>query len=190
MAAKDKSKRPQGRSPASKQGNDRRRVFLLAGAGVAVVAVLVAVVLAGVDTGVSSDPPSGVVEYPVESVEHVTGTVAYDPIPPVGGSHASEPIACGVYDQPIPNENAVHTLEHGAVWLTYQPELSSEDIEKVEDLASAKVIVSPYPGIDAPVIASSWGHQLKADSADDPRLAQFIRAFRSSPEAPEPNVPC
>ena len=48
------------------------------------------------------------------------------------------------------------------------------------------VIVSPYPGQDAPVIATSWRVQLKLDGAGDPRLRKFVDQFRISELAPSP----
>jgi hypothetical protein len=52
------------------------------------------------------------------------------------------------------------------------------------------VLVSPYPDLPAPVVASAWGKQLQLDSANDPRLEQFVSAFREGPQTPEPGAPC
>ena len=85
----------------------------------------------------------------------------------------------------------MHSLEHGAVWVTYQPELPAADVATLKDaLPGTYTVLSPYPGQDAPVIASAWGHQLKLESADDPRLAEFIRTYRMGPQTPEPGAAC
>jgi len=50
---------------------------------------------------------------------HVTRPVTYSVIPPVGGQHNATWMNCGIYDQPVLNERAVHNMEHGAIWITY-----------------------------------------------------------------------
>jgi hypothetical protein len=51
-------------------------------------------------------------------------------------------------------------------------------------------ILSPYPGLPSPIVVSSWGYQLQLDSADDPRLLQFIAEYENGPNAPEPGAAC
>jgi hypothetical protein len=134
----------------------------------------------------------GVVTYANLARNHVQGTVNYPQIPPVGGNHSDVWLNCGIYDTPVTNENAVHSLEHGAVWITYRPDLSSADVTRLQNLVRGKsyVILSPYPGLPSPVVASAWGVQLKVTSASDPRLGQFIAKYEQGPQTPEPGAPC
>jgi hypothetical protein len=119
--------------------------------------------------------------------------VAYQQSPPVGGDHnpAWQDCTGVIYDAPIANEHAVHSLEHGAVWITYRPGLPADQIAAL----AAKVtgvqytMLSPYPDLDAPISLQAWGYQLKVDAAADPRVDQFIKAPRIT-AAPEPNAPC
>ncbi|MFC3964786.1 DUF3105 domain-containing protein [Nocardia jiangsuensis] len=132
-----------------------------------------------------SDQIDGVVkqEYPAGLHIGPTQRVAYDKTPAFGGPHDSSWATCTgvVYDKALRTENAVHSLEHGAVWIAYNPD--KVDSAGVETLA-AKVegkpytLMSPFPGLDAAVSLQSWGHQLKVDSADDKRINQFITALR------------
>lgn len=126
------------------------------------------------------------------TLQHVDGEVLYEQIPPVGGPHNSVWQSCGYYQEPIYNWHGVHSLEHGAVWITYDPDLPESDVNKLKDLANQSyILVSPYPGIDAPVIASVWGKQLKFDGADDSRIEPFIREYRRNPDnTPEPGALC
>ena len=135
---------------------------------------------------------TGVTTFGNLSRNHVETPVAYSTIPPVGGDHSATLQNCGVYTSPVAHENAVHGLEHGAVWLTYQPALSADQIAALANDAANQthILVSPYPGQTAPVIASAWGVQLELDSATDPRLKQFIKAYQRGPQTPEPGAPC
>ncbi len=116
----------------------------------------------------------------------------YDSDPPSGGDHIEVWLDCGVYDIAVPNGNAVHSLEHGAVWFAYDP-AADVDVDALIALADEKpdrVIVSPYPGIDSPVVAVAWERRLAVDSADDPRLQEFLDAYVNGAAAPEPAVTC
>lgn len=123
---------------------------------------------------------------------HVTTPVRYPQTPPAGGPHNPVWLNCGVYASPVPNENAVHDLEHGAVWITYRPDLPAAQLATLKQLVGAQTYLdlTPYPGLPAPVVASAWGKQLRADGASDPRLARFVAAYRLNPAAPEPGAPC
>ena len=68
-------------------------------------------------------------DYPAGQ-QHVTTAVDYTESPPVGGPHAPPPdwadCTGTVYTVDIRHENAVHSLEHGAVWITYNPDEVSQ----------------------------------------------------------------
>jgi hypothetical protein len=123
---------------------------------------------------------------------HVDGDVSYAQQPPVGGEHRPAWQNCGIYNREIQEELAVHSLEHGAVWLTYRPDLPADQIEALKGLARGKTytLLSPYPNQTAPVAASAWGVQLTADSASDPRLGQFLAKYRQGAQTPEPGAAC
>ncbi|MBM2809839.1 MAG: hypothetical protein HW416_598 [Chloroflexi bacterium] len=136
-------------------------------------------------------PPAGVESFAVASANHVEANVSYAQTPPVGGEHWPAWQNCGFYASAIPSEAAVHSLEHGAVWITFQPNLPQTQLDKIRQLAKndGYVLASPYPGLPSPVVASAWGRQLRLDSADDARLGQFVKFFRQGPTAPE-RAPC
>jgi hypothetical protein len=99
---------------------------------------------------------------------------------------------CGVYDAPVKNENAVHSLEHGAVWLAYRPDLPADQVEKLRALARnhTHVLVTPYVGLTDAVVATAWGKQLRLSSVTDARLAQFVTVYEEGPQTPELGVTC
>lgn len=128
--------------------------------------------------------------------QSATQRVAYDKTPPFGGAHAQVWADCQgtVYDDPVRTEHMVHSLEHGTVWIAYNADdLSNSDlrelVEKVE--GQPYMMLSPWPDLDQPVSLQSWGHQLKVDAVDDPRIDQFIAALRANDyTTPEPGARC
>lgn len=133
---------------------------------------------------------AGVQTYEIPSANHSTEPITYPQSPPVGGDHAPIWQNCGFYSQPVANENAVHSLEHGAVWITYLPTLPPDQVDALRQLSliEPKLLVSQYPGQDSPIVVTSWGRQLKLDSVDDPRLLEFISRYQD--QSTEPMSSC
>ncbi|MGY1689687.1 DUF3105 domain-containing protein [Geodermatophilus sp. SYSU D01105] len=169
------------------------------------LAVLATAALAGCTSAVEASPAPApepatlqntrVAQYSAGQ-QHVPGDVDYAESPPVGGPHDPVWADCtgSVYAVPIRPENAVHSLEHGAVWITYDPELLAPD--DVEALAAAVrgtygLVLSPYPGLGTAVSLQAWNHALRLDDVEDPRLVAFTRLLTGNAEnTPEPGAPC
>jgi hypothetical protein len=124
--------------------------------------------------------------------QHVEGDIYAEDEVPAGGAHASVPLNCGFYDTPVPAENAVHSLEHGAVWITHRSDLAADQVDRLSRFTGGgdKVIVSPVPGQSSPILATAWANQLELSDADDSRLEQFVNEFEGSLDAPEPGGAC
>jgi Protein of unknown function (DUF3105) len=121
---------------------------------------------------------------------HVGTAVKYDTTPPTGGNHSPIWADCAgtVYPNAIANENAVHMLEHGAVWITYKPGLPADQVATLSKLVTGvdRMAMSPYPGLKTNISLQAWNYQLFVDSASDPRIADFIAALRyNSKTTPE-----
>ncbi|MCA1942325.1 MAG: DUF3105 domain-containing protein [Yonghaparkia sp.] len=182
----------------AKQAREKRNQRLgLIGAivgGAAVVAIIVGVVVT------SATPPVDPATIEIEGLEtfdgleslHVQTAVDYTMTPPAGGPHNPTWLNCGIYEEEVPAEYAVHSLEHGAVWVTYDPEqVQGADLDALRDaMPRSYIILSPFPGLESPVVASAWGVQVALDGVDDPRLREFIIKYRQSPDAPEPGALC
>ncbi|MDQ2757114.1 MAG: DUF3105 domain-containing protein [Actinomycetota bacterium] len=173
------------------EARERRRSRLTYLAVAAVVVVVAGVVTFAVLRERANQPSlAGVKTYTVER-GHTASAVSYAQTPPVGGEHDPVWLNCGVYASPVRNENAVHAMEHGAVWVTYRPDLPAADVATLKaDLPDTYIVLSPYPGLPAPVVASAWGKQLALTGTDDPRLAAFVKAYRQGPQTPEPGAAC
>jgi hypothetical protein len=182
----------------AQQAKERRKRNILIGAGGAVAVVLVGAL---VTVALINDPPvpsaesieiEGVQEFEDLARNHVTTPVQYEQTPPVGGDHAARWLNCGVYEQPVPNENAVHSLEHGAVWVTYDPaRVTADQVSALqEELPDTYTVLSPFEGLSSPVVASAWGAQVALDGADDSRLGDFVTKYWQGPNTPEPGAAC
>ncbi|MEU6287613.1 DUF3105 domain-containing protein [Streptomyces sp. NPDC046988] len=125
---------------------------------------------------------------------HVTKKVSYPVDPPVGGDHNQVWMNCNgdVYTKPLNNENAVHSLEHGAVWVTYTDAAPKADVEKL----AAKVKRTPYSLMSPdekqqdPIMLTAWGHQRTVTGADDPNVDKFFEKFVQGEQTPEPGAAC
>lgn len=146
-----------------------------------------------------ADSISGITDYRKTNPDilaytsHEFGPLKYPTAPPVGGAHNPNWQRClgDIYPAAIANENAVHSMEHGAIWITYRPDLPANQVATL----AAKVrgndfmLMSPYPGQDKPISVQTWGFQLKVDNASDSRIGEFITTLREVSSA-EPGSVC
>ena len=195
---------------AQKRAERRRSRIIWAAVIAAVVALAVPATLLIVDAQRRNDEVAATAGEPIEgeqvvevpSATHVTTDVpdesaptvaaAEGRLPPLGGDHDPTVQNCGVYVEPVRDENAVHSLEHGAVWVTYRPDTDARQVERLGELAAAEpyLLVSPYEDLASPVVATAWGVQLEVDSVDDERLEAFIARYAQGEQTPEPGAPC
>ena len=188
---------------AAQKNAERRRTFLVVGIAGALAALLIGVVVVvivrseqedAVVERIAKGPIGGVEDFGEQTSNHVETDVEYAQDPPVGGDHLPAPRwqDCGYYSAPVQDEAGVHSLEHGAVWITYDPELPTEQVSQLEKLAAdnSYLLVSPREDLPSAVVASAWGLQLKLDDVSDERLAAFMVKYMQGEQTPEPGAPC
>ena len=191
--AQFEQKRVDRKSAPAKQQRDQK---LLRFGGIALAALLLLGVGYGVYNWLSTRDenrqPAGVTAYNYTGGDHTDDAVEYTESPPVGGTHNPAWQTRQFYDGKIANENAVHSLEHGAVWITYRPDISESDKEKLESWADDRsyLIVSEYDDQESPFVFSAWNNQLPLDSLDDKRATQFMNYFMQGPQTPERGASC
>ncbi|MDE0066293.1 MAG: DUF3105 domain-containing protein [Acidimicrobiaceae bacterium] len=138
-------------------------------------------------------PVGEVLELSDQGREHVI-CADYARTPPASGAHFPAWQNCGIYAIPIQNQTAVHSLEHGAVWVAYQPGLDATVLQTMtERLKSERfALVAPYPGLSNPIVLTAWTRQLAVDDWSDPAVEDFLDAYlgRYSPVAPEAGASC
>lgn len=138
-------------------------------------------------------PIEGVMVIPVLSADHVEYDVQYSASPPAGGPHFGIWQNCGFYTAELMDELAVHSMEHGAVWITYRSDIPADELGNLERLAGRNnyLLVSPYQQQPTPIVLTAWGRQLRLESIDDPRFVEFLETYvRTGPTTPEPGSVC
>ncbi|MDO8470863.1 MAG: DUF3105 domain-containing protein [bacterium] len=132
---------------------------------------------------------------PFEGQTHVSeGTpVEYRSNPPTSGNHWPDPLKDGLYDVQKPDEAAVHSLEHGRIWISYKPSISAPAIQALNELLSGQqaVIFTPREKNDTDIALAAW---MRLDtfnlspegSVDTERILTFIKNYRG--KGPE-NIP-
>lgn len=179
-----------------KERQKRQRLINLGALGVTALVLIVVIAAVGANwwnDRQGNEALAGVVSYEYISNQHEDGELTYAESPPVGGPHNSAWQNCGYYGAPVPNWNAVHSLEHGAVWITYSPDLPQDQIDQLQARAESEsyILVSPYPNQTSPVVATSWNHQIALTGADDPGLNAYVEKYRINQEfTPEPGASC
>ncbi|MGW2592290.1 DUF3105 domain-containing protein [Streptomyces sp. NPDC001515] len=146
------------------------------------------------ETAAKASPVEGEKSWDKLTQNHVEKKVDYPMNPPVGGDHNPVWMNCDadVYGKEIPKENAVHSLEHGAVWVTYTSKAAADDVKALEKKVSATPysLMSPLEDQGSPLMLSAWGKQLAVKNASDPRVAQFFTKYVQGAQTPEPGAAC
>jgi Protein of unknown function (DUF3105) len=158
------------------------------------VVIGLAVFLASCDKA-EDVPLTGMKEFKYKGGDHKEGRLSYSETPPSGGAHNAAWQNCGVYDTQIAVENAIHSLEHGAVWITYQPNLDINEVAKIREYAKGQtyMLVSPYQygALDKAIYVIAWNHSMGVDKADDKRIASFIKKYKNvADNTPEFGATC
>ena len=183
----------------AEQARERRNRLFTIGTATVIIAGLVAggwylVSAAEEKEQAAAAPIKGVKSWSDLSQNHVTTTVDYPMSPPVGGDHNQIWVNCDkqVYTKELPNENAVHALEHGAVWITYNDDAAEGDVSALTDRVkkTTYTFMSPYEDQSSPIVLSAWEHQLKVEKASDPRVQKFLTKYVQGEQTPEPGAAC
>lgn len=145
---------------------------------------------------VSADEPAeidGVTVVPLGEARHVETPVEYSTSPGAGGDHHPGWQNCGFYTVEVPENQAVHSLEHGAVWVAYGDDVDAGELADLEALVggSTHLLASPYPDLGSSFVLTAWGRQATIDSIGDPLFSEFLSTYMGrGPTTPEPGAPC
>lgn len=199
---KKKSSRPSFQRKAVQAPASRAKlpswVWLVASSVAAVLLVVGLYYLGTQGPAIANSGIEGVVILPNPGAGHQEGEIAHADEVPAGGVHNPEWQNCGIYDKPVREENVIHSMEPGAAWIAYQPDLPADQVETLRNLVHQErsrkgeplIVLAPKSGPDAPIMATAWRVQLKLDRASDERLVQFLQRDQRGPFTPEPGAGC
>ena len=142
--------------------------------------------LVGWAKGAGPQTPDQSVFYEAQSRDHIepgTEHPAYNSNPPSGGWHYALTAKKKYYTEPVPDENALHNLEHGDVWITYSPNLPEEVKDSLKKYAFSKIVISPREANDTDIAIVAWEHvdafNLEGGVVPDERIRDFIKRYRN-----------
>jgi hypothetical protein len=125
----------------------------------------------------------------------------YPSVPPASGPHAAETVGPGLYVEPPPIGPLIHSLEHGAVVIWFDP--GSADQSGLTEVAEffgqpdrqAHVIVAPYSYPDegeagrlpdgTSMALVAWHRIQTCQRVSLPVAFAFVASFRPDPEEPQ-----
>lgn len=157
------------------------------------VVIILAVVLAGFLLFKYGNTPPSEIPQLGEAVElqpatHISEGAAHDPYnsnPPTSGPHYAQAANWGIYKEPLADEQLIHNLEHGGIWISYK-DVDQDTLSKLTDIANrnyGSVILTPRLQNDSKITLASWGRLQKLDSFDEKTILDFIEANKNkSPE--------
>ncbi|MGH3649201.1 MAG: DUF3105 domain-containing protein [Acidimicrobiia bacterium] len=162
------------------------------------LAILSGAVLLAIDLSQPEPPPPPELEavetFPNLGGQHLApgeATPEYNSDPPTSGPHSETPASCGVYRQPVPDVNYLHSMEHGAIVVQYHSDLAQEQVEELEEMGrnvGGEIIVAPSPDNPAPVVITAWTKLLLLDEINACVIAAFEREYGN--RSPEPAAQC
>jgi len=123
--------------------------------------------------------------YPILGRNHISdgSTASYNSNPPTSGDHYQNPAPARFYDKELPDEQLVHNLEHGHVWIAYKPNPSSEIIDILKDFSGGNIVVTPRSKNDTDIALAAWGRldkfNIEANEIDRQRIKDFISRYQN-----------
>jgi hypothetical protein len=200
--AKKKTSRPGFKRKTTKASHKQSKIPLwvwLAGGGVIVVLLVVGLVYLGYQgQAIANSDIEGLAILPDSGRGHEEGDIHDDDEVPASGAHSAAWQNCGIYDEPIREENVVHSMEHGAVWIAYRPDLAADQVEVLRNLVRQErsrqreplIVLAPKSGLEMPIVATAWRVQLELADASDERLVEFVGRYQRGPYTPERGASC
>ena len=202
MATKKQKAQTISKRKLARQQTQQKGISLttwVVGGGVALVILVAGLFYLGLQSrSATTGNIEGLVIVPDPGRSHVDGDIGYGEPVPAGGPHNPNWLTCGIYDQPVRAENVVHSMEHGAVWLAYQPELPADQVEILRNIVNNEqarrgeplIVMSPQPGLNSPIVLAAWRARLELEDPLDERLQLFLTRYQRGPFTPEPGASC
>jgi Protein of unknown function (DUF3105) len=124
----------------------------------------------------------------------------YNSFPPSSGYHSGQTAIWNVYEDPVPEQNLIHNLEHGGVIVQYGSEVPPQTVQEIVSWYAESpegIIVAPLPESisDAPappadaqekIFLTAWTHVAACSAFDEDAFTNFRDDYRGPDgDAPE-----
>ena len=156
---------------------------------VIIIVILLGLAGWGITAAIQSNAHEGVdysVFYEEQNREHIAVGAehpAHNSNPPSGGWHYSLTSRKGFFDEPIPDENAIHNLEHGDVWIAYHPRISEDAKKELKKFGFSKIVITPREANETDIALVAWervdAFNLENGVVPDARIHDFIKRYRN-----------
>lgn len=185
---------PKLRTAPRDERRARMLLYALGGSGFVILAVVVAAfVFAGGSGGSGSSAREAITalreagwtyQNPKsqgrQHVEDLPASFKPNSTPRASGPHSNQTIIYGSYSDTVPELNAVHNLEHGAVIIWYGPEVSQSTVEQINEYYNNDpngLIISKHPGLGDDIALVAWTHVARGPRFDENAFNRFIDQF-------------
>lgn len=115
-----------------------------------------------------------------EHVEDLPADFKPNSTPRSSGPHSNQTIIYGSYTEEVPELNAVHNLEHGAVIIWFGPEVSQSTIDQINEYYNRNpngLIVSRHPRLGDDIALVAWTHVARCPRFDENAVDRFVSSF-------------
>ncbi len=126
------------------------------------------------------------IKFSNQGQEHISNGAAhpdYNSNPPTSGWHYAKPADERFYDKELPDEQLIHNLEHGDIWIAYKPDLSKEMTKQLKSFAGFMAIVTPRVKNDTDIALVAWGRldkfNVENGKLDKQRIRDFILRYQN-----------
>jgi len=125
-----------------------------------------------------------VLEVEISEGQHVAPTteLAVTSMPPTSGPHFGQVASAGLRDEEIPDGHLVHNLEHGDIWISYNPRISEDTISQLKQFLDGKVVITPRSENEQDIVLAAWGRldSFNIDESGLPveRIEDFIKRYK------------
>jgi len=132
-----------------------------------------------------SKPVEGTVDFDIVSREHIASGAkgsSYNSNPPTSGSHWPAPAKSGIYDKELADEQVIHNMEHGYIWISYKTDAPDEVKNKLKEIVEGdnwKVIMTPRANNETTIAIAAWGRVLNMTDLDTEKVEDFIKTYRN-----------
>jgi len=136
--------------------------------------------------------------FPIQGRDHIgVGSIhsPYNSNPPSSGPHYAQTASTRFYEEQelVADENLIHNLEHGDIWISYHPTVAQEIKDELKGFEASRVIITSREANITDIALAAWGRvdvlQIENGVLDKQRIEDFIKRYiNQGPEKVSPSI--